>query len=100
MEIIVKYCSLIQTFSFNTINMLLIDRVRGAHILMNCVMNQTKDFTQDETEKWAKLAPFVETALMCVASCLRLNRSVAPFIKDSKKYFMYILKIMKSNIKN
>ena len=40
-EIIAKYCWLIEFFAFNTINLLLIDRVRGANILMNCILTFT-----------------------------------------------------------
>ena len=41
-EIILKYTKLIQIFGFNTINLLLIDRVKGAHIFMNCLMAYTQ----------------------------------------------------------
>ena len=62
-EIIMKWGKLIEVFAFNTINLLLIDRVRGAHILMNCIMAYTKDLEQNNTEGWNKLSKFVEELL-------------------------------------
>ena len=37
-EIIAKYCWLIEFFAFNTINMMLCDRVKGANVLYNCIL--------------------------------------------------------------
>ena len=92
-----KYSALLEVFSFNTINMLLIDRVKGAHVLMNCLMAFTKDLIDsDDKEKWKKRRDFVEILVMSVACALRLSRSIMPFLKDGKKFFPYILKLLKS----
>ena len=67
---------------------------------MNVVMAYTKHLGEGGTAEWKKIAKFVGQLLSCVACCLRLDRSIAPFLKDSKNYFLYILKILKSNITN
>jgi len=95
-----KYCPLIEVFSFNTINQLLIDRVKGPSILMQCLIKYTKHLTQENTKGWEEQAKFTEMILHTISCCLRLNRGVLPFIKDTKKFYPYILNILKSNIKN
>ena len=67
---------------------------------MNCVILYTKDIEQTNTDEWLKITPFVSKILYATACCLRLSRSVLPFLKDQKKYFTFILKVIKSNIKN
>ena len=46
--VIVKYAKLIHVFTFNDINSLLISRVKGAHLLMNCLISYTHDLTTEE----------------------------------------------------
>lgn len=108
-EIILKYCHLINIFGFNIINIILIDRVKGAHVLMNCVLKYCKKLqVQDGVEAEAKAKSgtrykeyeFLSHVLFTVAVCLRLQRSVIPFLKDSKDYLNNILSFMRSQIKN
>ena len=47
-DCIAKYCQLIEVFSFNTINLLLIERLKGYGVLMNSLMHFTKDFKQED----------------------------------------------------
>ena len=49
LEIIQKYCLQLEVFAFNTINLILIDRVRGVHVLMDCVHAYVGDLDESET---------------------------------------------------
>lgn len=99
-EIIMKYAKLIQIFGFNTINLLLIDRVKAAHIFMNCLMNYTQYIEEKDLQAWQKEDDFILQMLHCAAICLRLKRSILAFLKDKQAYFPFLLKLMRSQVRN
>ena len=72
LDTIMKYLHLIYVFSFNNINLLLIDKVRGPQFLMNCLMSYTQELDVKDTLGWQKIGAFVDAVLRCVYSTLRL----------------------------
>ena len=67
---------------------------------MNSILNQTAHLKPTDVTEWQQLVPFISDVLGSVACCLRLTRTVAPFLKDTKKYFTHILKIFKQFAQN
>ena len=89
---IIKYAKLIFMLSFNDINSILISRVKGSHLLMRCLMAYTSDLNSEED--WSKYTEFVEHLILAISGCLRLSKTVSPFLKDSKKYLIFLCKIL------
>ena len=85
-----KYCHLINIYAFNLMNLVLIDRVKGAHVLMNCVIRYCKVYDDDSEHPKAKPskpeAPpdFLSKIFYTIAICLRYKKALIPFLKDNK----------------
>lgn len=85
-DTILKYCQQIYIFSFNNINLLLIEKVKGAQFLMNLAMKNRED------------REFLIEMLQTVSSCLRLSKVVLPFLQDKKAYFKFIFDLLKNRV--
>lgn len=84
---------MIEFFAFNTINQLLVDRVKGPNVLYNAILQYTKDEAKDNES-------FTIVLLTCIAACLRLTKAVVPFLTDTKLYLLHLVKLMKTYINN
>ena len=72
-DVIQKYAWLLEVFCFNTMNLLLVDRVKGANIMMRILIESRKQLSTYED------TTFAEAILTCVASMLRIESSALSF---------------------
>ena len=97
-EQIMKYCELLEFFSFNSLNALLLCDRAASRDLMAVVCKQIEEVDQFDPKKWKNLVTFLEVMLRAVQSCLRIKRTAISFLKDSNKYLEWLAVILKCNV--
>lgn len=87
---------MIQFFGINSLNLVLIDRLKGAHLLMNFAMILTEG-NSNEVEDWDKYREPLMDIFEATAICLRFQRSVISFAESPRDYITFIIKVIKLN---
>ena len=87
-HVIEKYCWLLETFCLNTINLSLMDRVKGANILMRVLIESRKHSKSYED------TTFAEAVMTCIGVMLRSEFAIENFA--SQQFIMHVVNMCKT----
>lgn len=91
---------MITLFGLNLVNLILIERLKGSHLMMNIMILHLEGQDDKQIENWSNQRELITDTLMAVATCLRLSRSVSEWLRNKKNYLNEVMRIIKHNLRD